>query len=114
MSFLGQEGLVLLLRRGQAPGKGLRPGEVLRRPAPRLPGSPTARYPKLWSAARDSMTQESLSLRAGYNSPVSPTVFRAGPYRFYFFSREETRPHVHVQTPDGEAKFWISPEVELA
>jgi hypothetical protein len=45
---------------------------------------------------------------------VSPTVFRSGPYRFYFFSREETRPHVHVQTPDGEAKFWISPDIELA
>jgi hypothetical protein len=45
---------------------------------------------------------------------VSPTVFRSGPYRFYFFSREEARPHVHVQTPEGEAKFWISPEIEVA
>ena len=49
-----------------------------------------------------------------YNAPVSPTVFRSGPYRFYFFSREESRPHVHVQAPDGEAKFWISPQIELA
>lgn len=32
-----------------------------------------------------------------YNAPVSPTVFRSGPYRFYFLSREESRPHVHVQ-----------------
>jgi hypothetical protein len=31
-----------------------------------------------------------------------------------FFSREETRPHVHVTSPDGEAKFWLSPAVELA
>lgn len=45
---------------------------------------------------------------------MSPTVFRSGPFRFYFFSREETRPHVHVQTSDGEAKFWISPKIELA
>ncbi len=22
--------------------------------------------------------------------------------------------HVHVYTPDGEAKFWLVPEVELA
>ncbi len=22
--------------------------------------------------------------------------------------------HVHVHTPDGEAKFWIEPQVELA
>jgi hypothetical protein len=45
---------------------------------------------------------------------VSPTIFREGPYRFYFFSREEPRPHVHVQSPEGEAKFWLDPEVELA
>ncbi|MEK7358089.1 MAG: DUF4160 domain-containing protein [Bdellovibrionota bacterium] len=36
-----------------------------------------------------------------------------GPYRFYFFSREEPRPHVHVQSADGEAKFWIEPDIEL-
>jgi len=45
---------------------------------------------------------------------VSPTVFRDGPFRFFFFSREETRIHVHVQTAEGEAKFWIEPEIELA
>jgi len=45
---------------------------------------------------------------------VSPTVFREGPYRFYFFSREEPRMHVHVASSDGEAKFWIEPEVSLA
>ena len=45
---------------------------------------------------------------------MSPTIFRRGPYRFYFFSREEPRMHVHVQCPDGEAKFWLEPEIELA
>jgi len=45
---------------------------------------------------------------------LSPTVFREGEFRFFFFSREEPRPHVHVSHPDGEAKFWISPHVELA
>jgi len=45
---------------------------------------------------------------------VSPTVFREGPFRFFFFSREEARIHVHVQTADGEAKFWIEPQIELA
>jgi hypothetical protein len=45
---------------------------------------------------------------------LSPTVFRAGEFRFFFFSREESRPHVHVSHPDGEAKFWLSPTVELA
>ena len=45
---------------------------------------------------------------------MSPTVFRHGPYRFFFFSKEETRPHVHVNCSDGEAKFWIKPTVTMA
>ncbi|HYS06697.1 MAG TPA: DUF4160 domain-containing protein [Candidatus Dormibacteraeota bacterium] len=45
---------------------------------------------------------------------MSPTVFRHAGYRFYFFSREELRPHVHVHHADGEAKFWLEPKIELA
>ena len=45
---------------------------------------------------------------------VSPTVLRISGYRFYFFSREEPRPHVHVQHASGEAKFWLMPQLELA
>ena len=45
---------------------------------------------------------------------MSPTVFREGPFRFFFFSREEERLHIHVQSPDGEAKFWLDPSLELA
>lgn len=45
---------------------------------------------------------------------MSPTVFREGAYRFYFFSREEMRAHIHVQHPTREAKFWIEPSIELA
>jgi hypothetical protein len=45
---------------------------------------------------------------------MSPTIFRDGGYRFYFFSREESRMHVHVQHADGEAKFWLEPVVTLA
>ncbi|MEI7951222.1 MAG: DUF4160 domain-containing protein [Synechococcaceae cyanobacterium ELA182] len=46
---------------------------------------------------------------------MSPTVFKVGEFRFFFyFSRDESRPHVHVRHPDGEAKFWLSPTVELA
>jgi hypothetical protein len=46
--------------------------------------------------------------------PMSPTIFRDGSLRFYFFSREEPRMHVHVKGPDGEAKFWMDPTIELA
>ncbi len=35
-------------------------------------------------------------------------------YRFYFFSREEARAHVHVQHATGEAKFWLDPTVAVA
>jgi hypothetical protein len=45
---------------------------------------------------------------------VSPTIFKIGRFRFYFFSREEPRPHVHVASADGEAKFWLEPLGELA
>jgi len=45
---------------------------------------------------------------------MSPTVFREQGYRFFFFSREESRMHVHVISGEGEAKFWLEPEVELA
>ncbi|MBI5602753.1 MAG: DUF4160 domain-containing protein [Deltaproteobacteria bacterium] len=45
---------------------------------------------------------------------MSPTILRERGYRFFFFSREESRAHVHVVCADGEAKYWLSPEVELA
>ena len=44
---------------------------------------------------------------------MSPTVFRFKSYRFFFFSREETRMHIHVTCPDGEAKFWLEPTIAL-
>lgn len=49
-----------------------------------------------------------------YDLPMAPTVFRQGAFRFFFFSREEPRIHIHVSHTDGEAKFWLEPEVELA
>jgi len=45
---------------------------------------------------------------------MSPTVFRYKNYRFFFFSREESRMHVHIMSPDGEAKFWLEPIISLA
>ncbi|MDE2388362.1 MAG: DUF4160 domain-containing protein [Betaproteobacteria bacterium] len=45
---------------------------------------------------------------------MSPTVFREGSFRFFFFSREEARIHIHVSHTDGEAKYWLEPEIELA
>lgn len=45
---------------------------------------------------------------------MAPTVVRDGKFRLFFFSREESRIHVHVAHPDGEAKFWLKPSVEVA
>ena len=45
---------------------------------------------------------------------MSPTIFRCKGYRFFFFSREERRLHVHVSCADGEAKFWLEPVISLA
>jgi hypothetical protein len=45
---------------------------------------------------------------------MSPTVFKKAGLRFYFFSHEEERVHVHVQGERGEAKFWLEPEIEMA
>ena len=40
-------------------------------------------------------------------------MFREGQFRFFFFSREEPRQHIHVFSPEGEAKFWLEPSVEV-
>ena len=44
---------------------------------------------------------------------MSPTVLRIGPYRFFFYSREENRPHIHIEEGKKTAKFWVQP-VNLA
>lgn len=41
-------------------------------------------------------------------------MFRQDGLRFFFFSREESRVHVHVASAGGEAKIWLDPEVAVA
>lgn len=42
-----------------------------------------------------------------------PTVYRFGPYRFFFWSNENRKtrepPHIHVISGDGVAKLWLAP-----
>ena len=45
---------------------------------------------------------------------MSPTIFRAGGFRFLLFAREEPRMHVHALHAKGEAKFWLEPSIEVA
>lgn len=43
-----------------------------------------------------------------------PTVLRLLNWRFHFYSDEGSEPpHIHVDTGDGECKFWLTP-VRLA
>lgn len=43
-----------------------------------------------------------------------PTVLRLGRFRFFFFSNEGNEPaHIHVESGDCYAKFWLDP-VQLA
>ena len=43
-----------------------------------------------------------------------PTVLWIGPYRFFFYSRENQEPaHIHIERDDNVAKYWLEP-VELA
>jgi hypothetical protein len=48
------------------------------------------------------------------NKRMIPTIFREDGFRFFFYSREEARPHVHVTCAEGAAKFWLEPQVALA
>ena len=44
-----------------------------------------------------------------------PDALRHGPFRFFFWSRENNEPaHVHMKRDKKEAKFWLEPVVELA
>ena len=42
-----------------------------------------------------------------------PTVHRFGPHRFFVWSHENQEtgepPHIHVESADGLAVFWLSP-----
>ena len=51
---------------------------------------------------------------ASYSLIAARTIVRGGQFRLFFVSREEPRIHVHVAHPDGEAKFWLTPDVHLA
>ena len=46
-----------------------------------------------------------------------PLVFRYRNVRFHFFSNEgapRAPVHIHAESSDGEAKFWLYPEVRVA
>ncbi|MCY3764863.1 MAG: DUF4160 domain-containing protein [Gemmatimonadetes bacterium] len=39
-----------------------------------------------------------------------PTICRVGPYRLFFYSSDREEPlHVHVESGNKTAKFWLEP-----
>ncbi|MDD3082860.1 MAG: DUF4160 domain-containing protein [Desulfobacterales bacterium] len=39
-----------------------------------------------------------------------PTVFRVGPYRFFFYAGDRDEPyHIHVERDENVAKYWLDP-----
>jgi len=39
-----------------------------------------------------------------------PTVLRVGQFRFFFYSEEGLEPpHVHIESAERRAKFWLVP-----
>jgi len=72
----------------------------------------------LWNnpvAACRPETAADPGLRAARVTEPNPMVFSAQGFRFFFYTAEERRAHVHVKPgAGGEAKFWIEPNVELA
>lgn len=38
-----------------------------------------------------------------------PTVLRLLNWRFHFYYDEGAEPHIHVDSGDGECKFWLQP-----
>ncbi len=39
-----------------------------------------------------------------------PTILRPGALRFFFYSLENAEPpHVHVESGDATAKYWLEP-----
>jgi len=46
-----------------------------------------------------------------------PVVMRVAGFRLFFYANEgqpREPVHVHVERGDGEAKFWINPDVRVA
>ncbi len=44
-----------------------------------------------------------------------PTAVVIDGFRFFFFSNEGGEPvHIHVKRGDGEAKYWLEPQLNLA
>jgi len=45
---------------------------------------------------------------------MSPTFLNKKGYRFFTWSKEEERKHIHVLQGSKQCKFWLEPTIELS
>ena len=45
---------------------------------------------------------------------MSPTFLHEKGYRFFTWSKEEVRKHIHVVQDYKQCKFWLEPKIEMA
>jgi len=45
---------------------------------------------------------------------MSPTFKNEKGYRFYIWSNEENRIHIHIFKNNNSAKIWLEPQIEIA
>ena len=48
------------------------------------------------------------------NIIMSPTFLNEKGYRFFTWSKEEERKHVHVVQGDKQCKVWLEPRIEMS
>ena len=44
---------------------------------------------------------------------MSPTFRNENGYRFFIWSKEENRKHIHVVQGNKYCKFWLDPKIEI-
>lgn len=59
-------------------------------------GAPAESAPAAWAEQPRGGSAASNPSAVSYSPHMAPTIFRDGQFRLFFFSREETRIHVHV------------------
>ena len=45
---------------------------------------------------------------------MSPRVFLIDGFDFFFYSKEETRRHIHIEKGEKNAKIWLESDTEVA
>jgi hypothetical protein len=73
---------------------------------------PQGKSPGAAAAHRAMALPRLRTQRTAHDHPEErvPTVYRSGPYRFYFYSHDEREPpHVHIDRDRHSAKLWLRP-----